>query len=418
MYADRSPACVSMIGSAVSDPPPSLRVQLRGALQQTRVEIEDVARIRLATRRSPQQQRDLAIRLRVLREVVVDAQRVATAVAEVLADRAGGVRADVQHRRRIRRGCRDDDGVAHRVVLFERPHDLRDRRLLLTDRVVDADHVLAALVDDRVDGDRRLACLTVADDQLALAAADRHHAVDGLEAGLQRLLHRLAIDDARRETLDRQELLRLNRPLAVNRLTERVDDATEHLVADRHRDDASGALDGVAFLDLLEVAEQHGADAVFFEVQRNAEHAVRELEHLAGHRALDAMHARDTITDRDNASDFGDVDLDGKCPIWSRMILEISSALMSISIPVQRRASSRFPILSSCVAMLLSYTTLPTRVTTPPMIDGSTFVVIVTRRPVASARRCSSCAARSATAAPRSSLPRVTTCRYSISRSR
>jgi hypothetical protein len=24
MYADRSPACVSMIGSAVSDPPPSL----------------------------------------------------------------------------------------------------------------------------------------------------------------------------------------------------------------------------------------------------------------------------------------------------------------------------------------------------------------------------------------------------------
>jgi hypothetical protein len=40
-----------------------------------------------------------------------------------------------------------------------------------------------------------------------------------------------------------------------------------------------------------------------------AEHAVLELEHLAGHRALDAMHARDTITERNDASDFGDIDL-------------------------------------------------------------------------------------------------------------
>ena len=91
---------------------------------------------------------------------------------------------------------------------------------------------------------------------------------------------------------------------------ERVDDAAEHRVADRHRDDARRALDRVAFLDLPVVAEQHGADAVLFEVQRNAEDAVRELEHLAGHRALDAVHARDTVTERDHAADFGDVDLD------------------------------------------------------------------------------------------------------------
>ena len=32
--------------------------------------------------------------------------------------------------------------VAHRVGFFERPDDLRDRRLLLADRDVDADDVL------------------------------------------------------------------------------------------------------------------------------------------------------------------------------------------------------------------------------------------------------------------------------------
>jgi hypothetical protein len=47
--------------------------------------------------------------------------------------------------------------VAHRLVLLERLHDLRDRRLLLADRDVDADDARALLIDDRVDRDRGLA---------------------------------------------------------------------------------------------------------------------------------------------------------------------------------------------------------------------------------------------------------------------
>ena len=104
--------------------------------------------------------------------------------------------------------------------------------------------------------------------------------------------------------------LRQDRALAVDRLAERVDDAAEHLFADRHRDDAAGALDRIAFLDLAVLAEQHGADAVLFEVQRDAEHAVRELEHLAGHGALAAVHARDAVAERHDRADFGDVDVD------------------------------------------------------------------------------------------------------------
>ena len=39
--------------------------------------------------------------------------------------------------------------------------------------------------------------------------------------------------------------------------------------------------------------------------------------------------------------------------------------------------------------MLASYTVLPTRATTPPMMSLSTFVVIDTRLPVTVASRCS-----------------------------
>ena len=300
-----------MIGSAVSEPPPSVDVELGGALQQTRVQVEDVARIRFASRRPAQQERDFPVGLRVLREVVVDDQRVAARVAEELAERARRVRAEVEERRRIGRSGRHDDRVAHRVGFFERPDDLRDRGLLLPDRVVDADDAGVLLIQDRVDGDGRFPGLPIADDELALAAADRHHRVDRLQPGLQRLLHALAIDNARAPgARSGENCLVRNRTLAVDRRAEGVDDAAEQLFADRHRDDAAGALDDVAFLDLLELAEQHRADALLLEVQRDAEHSVRELEHLAGHRLLDAVHPRDAVAERHDGPDLGHVHVD------------------------------------------------------------------------------------------------------------
>src|SRR5437762_94896 len=83
--------------------------------------------------------------------------------------------------------------------------DLRDRRLLLADRGVNAHDAGVALIEDRVDRHGRLAGLAIADDQLALPAADRDHRVDRLDAGVQRLVDPLAIHDARREPLDRGE---------------------------------------------------------------------------------------------------------------------------------------------------------------------------------------------------------------------
>ena len=50
--------------------------------------------------------------------------------------------------------------------------------------------------------DGGLAGLAVADDQLALAAADGNERVDGLQAGLHRLVHRRTRDDAGRLHLD------------------------------------------------------------------------------------------------------------------------------------------------------------------------------------------------------------------------
>src|SRR3546814_18037775 len=102
-------------------------------------------------------------------------------------------------------------------------HDLSNGGALLADGNIDAVELLALivaligglLVDEGVDGDSGLAGLAVADDQLALTAADGNQRVNGLEAGLYRLMPRLARNDARRFLFDAHALRRLDRALAI-----------------------------------------------------------------------------------------------------------------------------------------------------------------------------------------------------------
>src|SRR5262249_28250614 len=165
------------------------------------------------------------------------------------------------------------------------------------------------LVEDRVERDRGLAGLAVADDQLALAAADRDERVDRLEAGRHWLVHRLARDDARRLHVDAAALGRLDRTLAVDRIAQRVDHAAEQALADWYVNDGAGALDRLPFLDLAVVSEDHHAAVVGLEVQRHAAHAVLELDHLAGLHVVEAIDAGDAVADREHLADLGDLGL-------------------------------------------------------------------------------------------------------------
>ena len=312
MYADKSPAWVSMIGSAVKRAAAELASHLCCALQEARVQIEHVAGVRFTARRAPQQERNFPVGLRVLREVVVDAQRMAAAVAEELPHRARGIRRDIQKRRRIRRAGRNDNAVAERIRLFENADDLRDGRLLLTDRVVNADDVLVALIDDGVDRHRGLACLTVADDQLALTAADGHHRVDGFESRSAAALERAG--DRRRPGAMRSIGMNVLVPIGPlpsmgcpSALTTRPSSSsptgTEMMRPVRLTMSPS----------LISVYSPRSTapTRILFEVEGDAEDAVRKLEHLAGHGSFDTVHARDSVAERHDAADFGHVDLDG-----------------------------------------------------------------------------------------------------------
>ena len=241
-------------------------------------------------------------------------------VAEIFAHRAAGVGREELQRGRLGRGRGDDDGIFHRAIFLERADDLGDGRALLPDRDIDAVKLLALvlagvgglLVDEGVQGDGGLAGLAIADDQFALAAADRDERVERLEAGLDRFVDRGPGDDARRLDLDAAALVADDRALAVDRVAERVDDAAEQALADRNVDDGAGALDRGAFADRGVGAEDDDADIVGFEVQGHALHAAVELDHLARLDVVEAVDAGDAVADRQHAADFGNFRFGGE----------------------------------------------------------------------------------------------------------
>src|SRR5512135_1137148 len=187
-------------------------------------------------------------------------------VAEIFTNGAAGIRRDELQRGGFGCSRRHDDGIVHGTGLSKSIDNLSYGGALLADGNVNADNVAAFLIDDGVDGDGGLAGLAVADDQLALTAADGDHAVDGLQAGLQRLLHGLARDDAGSFEFDTSFFLGIDGAAAVDRSAERVDDASDQFFADGNLGDTAGSFHRIALFDHVGFTEQRGADVVFFEV--------------------------------------------------------------------------------------------------------------------------------------------------------
>src|SRR5258708_6201698 len=361
-------------------------VELRGALEQARMQVEHVARIGFTARRTAQQQRHLAIGDGLLGQIVIDDDGVHAVVAEIFGHGAAGERRDVLHRGRIGSGRGDDDRIFQRALLFQHLDELGNGRALLADRDIDAIQldvlvglrVERLLIQNGVERDRGLAGLAVADDQFALAAADRDQCIDGLEAGRHRLADRFARNDAGRPDVDAHALVGLDRTLAVNRIAERIDHAAEQTLADRRIDDGAGTLDGLAFLDLAVGAENHDTDVVGFEVQRHAAGAVLELDHLTGLDVVEAVNAGNAAGDGQHLSDFGNFSLLAEI---LDLVLEDRGNFRGAD--VHQPASFIACLIElSLVRSELSTMRLPSLTTSPPMIEGSTFTLSATSLPV------------------------------------
>lgn len=153
-------------------------------------------------------------------------------------------RSNVLQRSSFRSRGRNNDAVLHSIVLLKSLDKLSDSRSLLTNSHVDTVELLglvitrvpSLLVQHGIKSDGSLSGLTITNDQLTLTTTDRHHGVDRLEASLDWLVDRLTRKDTGGLDLSTTSLGGLDGALAIDRVTESIDDTTKHSLTNRNID--------------------------------------------------------------------------------------------------------------------------------------------------------------------------------------
>ena len=296
----------------------ALTVEAGRTLEETGVQIEHVAGISLATGGALQNERNLAVGDGVLGEVIEYDEGVHAVFHEPLADCGAGEGSEVLVGGVIGGGSGDDASELKRAGGFKGCYGADNVGVLLADGDVDginraelrvtageADAIDLRLIDNGIHGDGRLASAAVADDELTLAATDRDHGVDGLDAGKERLADRFTDHDAGSNLFNGVELGGGDGAFAVHGITEGVHHAAEETFSDGNGEEFAGRLNLVALLELGDVAEDDATDLVFAEVEGDADDAVGEGDHLVIHHLGEAIHLGDAVGDgRDDAGVF------------------------------------------------------------------------------------------------------------------
>ena len=165
--------------------------------------------------------------------------------------------------------------------------------------------VKLALVNNGVNGDGRFTRLAVTDDQLALAAADGDHGVDGLDTGLKRLVYRLPEDNPRRFAFQRQfESLAFDIALTVDRFTQWVHNPAYKAFADVDGSNAAGAMYTRAFANAFTRAHEHHTHVIFFQVQHDSLNTGLKLHQFTGLSVIQSINTGNTVSYLKNGAIF------------------------------------------------------------------------------------------------------------------
>jgi len=109
--------------------------------------------------------------------------------------------------------------------------------------------------------------------------------------------------DARSDGLDGPALIRHDRPLTIQRVSEGVHHAPDDSRPDGDVDDAPRAPDLVAFLDVRIRPHNDAPDIVLLQIEDHAHHAAREFDQLARHGVGQPVDSRDAVADLQDGAD-------------------------------------------------------------------------------------------------------------------
>src|SRR6056297_311931 len=135
------------------------------------------------------------------RQVIVDHQHVASLVHEIFGHRGRCIGGKELNTRWSVIGTDDDNRVLQGAIALEVIDDACGAGASLPNAAINTNDTAIPLINDGVDGNRRLARLAITQNKLALTATDGKERVDDFDAGLQWSGNRGTLHDRSRGTL-------------------------------------------------------------------------------------------------------------------------------------------------------------------------------------------------------------------------
>ena len=112
-------------------------------------------------------------------------------------------------------------------------------------------------------------------------------------------------DDARRFNVSNVTRRGFDWALAVQRVAQTINNATQQLWANWNVNDGVGALNSVTFFNVTVGTKDNNTYVVAFQVQRHPHDTTREFDHLTRLNIVQTINAGDTVTDGKHTANLG-----------------------------------------------------------------------------------------------------------------
>mmetsp|Transcript_11764 Transcript_11764/g.21834 ORF Transcript_11764/g.21834 Transcript_11764/m.21834 type:complete len:328 (-) Transcript_11764:43-1026(-) len=266
------------------------------------MQVKHITGVGLTSRRTTKEKRHLTVGHSLLGQIIVEDHSVLAIISEVLAHSTTSVRGKELQGSRIRGSGGHDDGMVHGIGLLEGTHKLSNGGSLLTNTNVDAHKlihlILGLLVDDGVNGHGSLSSLTITNDQLTLSTANGDKSINSLQTSGHGLMDGLSGDDTRGLDLSTRASGRVDSTLAINGLSETINDTAQKLGTDRDIDNSTGSLHGITLKDGTIITKDNHTNIGVLKIESHSSETRGKDNHLSSLHLVQAVHTSNTISNR------------------------------------------------------------------------------------------------------------------------
>src|SRR5699024_8600247 len=154
------------------------------------------------------------------------------------------------------------------------------------------------------DTDRGFTGLTVTNDQLTLATADRNHRVNGFHPGLKWFVYRLTLGNTWCLEFQCTAAFVFDCTEVVDWSTQWVHNTTHESVTNRYGQYVAGTVNFHTFLNTLEVSQDNDANFTWVEVLSQSSDAIVETKKFVRHNGRKTFHTGNTVSCARDIADF------------------------------------------------------------------------------------------------------------------